>query len=277
MRFWDRIRDYVFLALLLITSLVVLISVNQDALYTLRSVSLNFTSRVESSFAWVGRYFTALEENDDLRSNNIRLSSELARLRELEIENNRLRKLLSFRDSSDFAILSARIVSKDITKTKNFLTLDVGEREGVSVGMPVIDDQGLLGKVILVGSRYSLVQPYLNTDFKVAAKIQPNQIWGIVEWQGNQTDLLIMRHVNKTEEVNVGDLVVTAGDGYSESYPNGIPIGTVARTETLPGENTQLVYLTPSTPLERAEHAFVLVSRPNPEQSETESQRAEFD
>ncbi len=267
MRLWDRIRDFVFLAVLLLTSLTVLLGVQYEAFLSLRSASLEFTSRVESAFAWVGRYVNALNENDQLRANNLRLSSRLARLLEEEIENQRLRGLLNLKSKwAEYPRVAAQIVSRDVTKSNNLLTINVGSNQGIEKGMPVISDRGLIGRVVLVSRNYSVVMPYLNTTFKAAAKIQPQQIYGIIRWEGNRPDRLLLDHVVKTEKVSKGDTIVTAG--YTHGfYPAGIPIGYVDSTAVRKGQNDWLIYVRPMVMISQTEHAFVLLFKPDIEQT----------
>ena len=156
---WEQLRDWVILATLLLVSLVTMLTVNQPLVRSLRAEAIEVTARVESSFAWMGRYFRALEENDELRRENVRLSSEVARAREVRQRNEELERMLQMRDSSRASLRSARIVTKDLYRQENYLTLDVGRADSVRVGMPVLHDQGIVGKVVLVSERYARVMP----------------------------------------------------------------------------------------------------------------------
>jgi rod shape-determining protein MreC len=260
---WDRVRDWVLLAVLLLAAGVVVLARNEPVVYGLRAASLDVTSRVEARLSAVGRYVRALDENTSLREENIVLSSELARSREAVIENRRLHQMMTFRDTTHFSLQPARIVSKDITRQQNLLTIDVGSRDGVEVEMPVVNEMGIIGKVVLVSERYARVMPYLNTDFRTPAKVQPMQAAGIVRWEGDRRDRLLMEHVVKTEVVQRGHLVVTSG--YSSVFPGGYPIGVVDSVFARPGRNELVVYLTPTAYLDRAEHVFVIMTRPDSE------------
>lgn len=268
MRLWDRIRDYIVLSALLLTSIIVLLSVKGNALLSLRSASLELTAGVENTFSWVGRYFNALRENDDLRQNNINLSSRLSRLLEQEIENKRLRKMLVFRDSTitKYNLRAAQIINRDVTRSSNLLTINVGYNQGIALDMPVITDRGLIGKIINVSANYAQVLPYLNKEnFKIAGKIQPKQIFGIIQWEGNNPNRLNMTNVIKTEKVSKGDTVVTAGSPYG-FYPAGIPIGYVDSTFVKPGSYDLSIYLRPVAALTTTEHVFVVLAQKSEEQ-----------
>ncbi len=261
-QFWDRVRDWALLFALLVICILVIVNINEPMLRTLRAGSLEVTARVERYFAWAGQYVRALDENDALRINNVQLSSQVARLREAESENARLRALLSLRDSLDAGLLATRIIAKDITKQENYLTLNAGARDGITEGMAVIDDQGILGKVILTSTNFSIVQSYLNTDFRVPVRIQPIEVDGIVNWDGAYSDRLVLDYVVKTEPVKKGQAVVTHA---SLIFPSGLAVGTIDSVAQRAGENLYTLYLKPASPIAHADHAFVVMRPPNTE------------
>ncbi len=269
-RQWAHIRDWVLLVGLLGVSALIMLTQNTPILRSLRAASMEITARVESNMSWVGRYVRALEENDALRQENILLSSQLARSREAQQENERLRLLLEFQQQTPHRLVPARIVEKEITKQRNFLTLNIGHQQGVVVGMGVVDDRGILGKVELVSEHYARVMSYLNMDFRVPAKLQSSNAMGIVRWEGTLRDQLLMEHVIKTEQVEVGDLVVSSG--YSGVFPAGYPIGVVESYERQPGKNQLLIYLRPASSIDTGDHAFVVLETPDPERVEIEQE-----
>ena len=162
-RLWNKIRDWALLFGLLFISTVVLLSVNEPMLTGLRARALETTGSVETWFAWMGNYVRAIEENQTLREENFQLSSELALAREAQTENDRLRNLLAFGKSSEFSLIPAQIVSKDVTRERNYLVIDVGSDDGVEEGMAVVEPRGILGKTVLVGRRFTRVMSYLNS------------------------------------------------------------------------------------------------------------------
>lgn len=269
-RLWDRIRDWVVLGVLLIVSLATMLTANQPLLGGLRATALESTAWLEARFAWIGGYFRALAENEVLREENITLSSQVARSREALLENQRLRNLIGFRDTTDYEVLAAQIIKKDFTGQWNYLTLDVGSEDSVGLDMAVIDERGILGKVVLVSKRYSKVMPYVNTDFRIPAKVQPLQAFGIVRWEGTRIDRLRLDHIVKTEPVEPDQLVVTAG--YSGVFPPGLPIGTVDSVSARTGRNELAVFVRPAAPISTVEHAFVVLQQPDPERLALEAE-----
>jgi rod shape-determining protein MreC len=269
-RLWEQVRDWVLLAALLLVSLYVMFTQNDPLMRAVRAQALSTTASVERTFAWVGRYFRALEENDELRRQNIALSSEVARSRESRIQNTHLRRMLNLRDSLGYPMRAARVVAKDITQQHNLLTLDVGTADSVKVGMPVVNEDGIIGKVVLVNDHFARVMPYLNTDFRVPAKVVPIEAEGIVRWEGQNSDRLLMEHVIKTEPVEPGQLVVTSG--HSGVFPPGRAIGRVDSVMQQPGQNELRMHLTPAAPINEVDHAFVILLEPPTAQVALESE-----
>ena len=257
-----RIRDWAVLALLLLVSMAIMVNKNVTVTRSLRAVSLQTVSGLESQFSRIGAFMRAQEENETLREHNIVMSSQLARLRDAQLENERLRGLLALRDTLNVPSLAVRIVARDVHRQKNFVIIDAGESDGLASDMAVVDDHGVIGKVVQPGDDYSLVQSYLNTDFRVPGLIQPLQTFGIVRWDGTQLDRLLLDYVVRTEPVRKGQLVVTSG---SSIFPSGIPIGTVDSVAVRAGENLLEIFLTPATPIGSAKHAFVLLRTPDEE------------
>lgn len=269
-RLWDRIKDWVVLTVLIVSSVAVMLFQNDVMVRGLRGAALETTSWLEARFAWVGYFSRALDENERLRRENIEYSSELARMREARLENERLRALLAFRDTTTFDLIAARIISKDIFRrdAPDFITLDVGRSDSVDVDMAVVDERGIIGKVTFVSENYSRVMPYKHADFRVPARILPLQADGIVSWPGTRADVLQLEHISKTEPVEKGHLVITSG--FSSVFPAGYPIGRVDSVALRPGRNELEILLTPATNLQSVGHVFVVRSRPDPEQLDLE-------
>jgi rod shape-determining protein MreC len=262
-RLWERTREWFLFGALFLLSLIVLVNHDGPTLRVVRAASLTVTAPVEGLFSGVGRYTDALAENDRLRAETIDLAAEVARLREARAENERLRALLAFGDTLAYPRVPARIVAKDITQQQNLLTISAGRNDSVAVGMPVVDERGIVGKVVVVGERYALVMPHQSTDFAVPGTLDALQQDGIVRWDGVEFDRLLMEYVPKTEPVEEGMLVTTSA--YSGVFPAGVPIGTVDSVFAAQGRNDYVIYLRPAAPISQASYVYVLLATPDPE------------
>lgn len=262
---WDRLRDWAVFLGLMLAACVVLFTVNRPFNQALRAYGMEVTARIEQQFAWVGRYTRALQENEALRARNIELTGEVARSRDARTRNRELEAMLTLQTRadtviSDTTLVAARILQKDLTQQQNLLTLDVGQRDGVAPGMPVVTPDGIVGTVLLVSPRFSRVLPLLNTDFRVPGKVEEVGAEGVVRWEGDALNQLAMDHVVKTEPVETGQRVSTSG--HSGVFPSGWPIGTIEAVAPNPGRNDLAITLRPAVALHTISHAFVMRVRP---------------
>lgn len=260
---WIRVRDWSLLSVLLILALSVMLSVNTPLMRGIRTFALESTANVEQLFAGGARYLRALDENQTLRQENMDLASQVARMREAQLENKRLRNLLGLKKNTTSALKATQIVSQDITRQQNQAIIDLGSTDGIKRGMPVINASGVLGLVTMTSEHYSVVQTYLHTDFRISAMVQPLQTTGIVRWDGQNPNRLLLQHIVKTEAVEPGQTVVTSG--YSNIYPRGLKIGTIDSVHTLPGRNELLIHVVPSAAIHRTHYGFVLMRKTDQE------------
>jgi len=268
-RFWEKSRDFVLFGVLLLVSMAVLLGRDGPALRAARGAALTVTAPVERMFSGLTRYTSALEENAELRRQTAALAADVARLREARSEADRLRGLVGFGDSLGVARVAARVIGKDITRQANFLTIDRGTADSVEVGMPVVDERGVVGRVILTSAHYAVVMPHQNTQFAIPATIDLLDQDGIVRWDGTGYDRLLMEFVPKTEPVVPGQLVVTSP--YSDVFPPGLPVGIVDTAYAAAGRNDYVIYLRPAAPITQARYVYVLLIRPDPEREALEA------
>lgn len=262
---WERTRDYVVFAALLLIAAAVFVSRNGPALRAARAAALVVTAPVDGVFERADRFRASLSENARLRSETAELSAEVARLREASAENAQLRALLGMADTTDVARVVARVVAKDVTEQTNLLTIDVGSRDSVEVGMPVINERGIVGKVVLTSANYAVVMPHQNTQFRVPGVVEPLGREGVVRWDGAAFDRLTMEYVVKTEPVEPGMLVTTSP--FSGVFPAGVPIGRVDTAYAAAGRNDYVIHLEPAAPISEVGFVYVLLARPDPEQA----------
>ena len=259
---WLRSRDYVVFAVLLLTALAIFVGRNGPVLRVARAASLAVTAPVDGLFERADQFRASLDENRRLRTETAELSAEVARLREASAENAQLRALLSFEDTTAVRRVVGRVVAKDITEQTNLLTINVGSRAGVEPGMPVINERGVVGKVVLTSDRYAVVMPHQNTQFRVPAVVEALGREGIVRWDGAAFDRLTMEYVVKTEPVEPGMLVTTSP--FSGVFPAGVPIGRVDTAYAAAGRNDYVIHLEPAAPISEVGFVYVLLARPDP-------------
>ncbi len=260
---FSEAKDYLLTAILLIISAWLLGSRNKGGMDHLRDASITVYSYLELPLSTFRNHSRTRKRNRELRKQNIRLQNELNRLR-LTVSSNKEAAKLGDAPADSLGLYPVQFVGKELHQANNVLTINAGSADGLKVNMPVITAKGLVGKVVLVAPHFSEVMPYLNTLFKVSAKLQKSHAPGIVGWEGwdgEKTNDLVLNHVPKTIPVDSGEVVLTSG--YDLHYPPNIPIGKVSSTELNKGRGTQLIYIHPMVNLYTITSGYVITSKPD--------------
>jgi len=267
---WNRIRDWLLFYLFLVLSIVAMVSKNDPMLRGMRSMALNVTSKVETRLAWAGSFLRTLDENKKLLQENIEFSSQLAYLRQSDLQIQQLNTALGFQTDSTYATIATRVLTKDLFGENGFITLDAGRSNGVDIDMAVVSPRGIIGRVIFVSEHYSRVLSFQSTAFHVPAEIQTqhSQIVGIISWPGDNRRLLALDNVVRTADVEEGQTVLT--NRASGIFPPGYPVGTIASVENQAGENLLKIRVLPAEDLSRVQHAFVILRLPDAERDSLE-------
>ncbi len=254
-----QFREYLLFGTFLAVSVILLASNDTRQIRTIRSVTVVTVGFLQDMFSFIPQYFDLRDENRVLRELNLTLSEEVSRLREGRLENLRLRNLLGLRDTSPYRFVSASVVGRTLQLLRNTITLDAGERQGLRADMPIVTDEGLVGKIVATTADYSIGEILLNKEMRVSAKIQRSRVDGIVRWDGGS--LLSIQDVAKTLDVQQGDLVMTSE--YSSLFPPGIRIGVVSGIRQIPGSLFQAIDVQPSVDFSRLEEVFVITQVPD--------------
>ncbi len=252
-------KEYLLLALYLLLSIILMAANSTNQVRAIRGHVLGVAGVVQDVFGFVPDYFTLRQQNRALREQNLTLSDEVNRLRESALENIRLRQMFGMLERSAFRYVSAQVVGTHIQALRNSVTINAGTEHGVRVGMPVVTDHGLAGRVVSTSSEYAIVQLLLHKDLHVSARIQRSRVNGIIRWSGGRT--LHFSHVPKTLDVREGDVVITSE--FSSLFPAGIRIGLVQSTRQLAGELFQGIAVAPSVDFDRMEEVFVAMVVPD--------------
>jgi len=238
---------------LIVFSLAFLFSNDNTQVRFLRAVAVGMFGTVQSGISSIPNVFELQQENKMLRENNIRLSNEVSGLKESKLENIRLTRSLSFKESTGLGLVSANVVNKSLIQTRNTITLNVGENDSVYINMPVITDAGLVGRIVSTSKNYSIAQILLNKDLRVTVKVQRSRVDGILSYDGVSS--LTATNIPKNADVVVGDVIITSE--YSNLFPSGLPIGTVTETGNL--DNLfKKIEITPLVNFLSLENVFVL-------------------
>jgi rod shape-determining protein MreC len=177
-------------------------------------------------------------------------------------ENRTLRELLALAERAGPAFLPATILRPGTPGSESMFILDIGYREGVREGAPVMSSRGLVGVIQAVRERSARGIDWTHPDFRPSAMLADGSAFGIVEnvrGAFREQDRLMLNGIAYHEAVGEGTLVLTSGLG--GVYPRGIPIGSVESIAETQGEWLRSYWLRPA--VEPASVTHVLVETVN--------------
>lgn len=208
-----------------------------------------------------------ISENMRLRYQQTVLEAELQKSLVIQKENSQLKELLLTSSQGDMRAMAAQILAVDTSSARQVVVLNKGNRDGVSLGQPVLDAKGVMGQVVDVGPMTSTV--LLISDFKSAVPVRNNRTGERAILVGtNRLDQLSLINLPKTASIHPGDVLVTSGLG--GRYPEGYPVGKVLKVFSLPGEDFVKVEVSPIALLNR--NRLVLLIWPDLDQEQISDQ-----
>jgi len=221
-RLWENLKEYIILVILLIVSLFILSQNQNPKVRQVRAVAFGSFAAVTSIVSDVINISSYKKENERLREVNAELMLQVNRLREYGIINHELKNLLELKDSVNYPLIPATVVSKLSTMSQGSITINVGEKDSVKPGMPVINDKGIVGVITSVSHDYAIARTLQNIDLKLTVKDERSRIDGVMKWNGK--DLTIV-DVPKTYDIEPGDRIITSE--ISSIVPVPLPVGII--------------------------------------------------
>lgn len=252
-KLWFNYKEYLVLIILLLVSLF-LISKNDH--YSVK----NFKAFVFGSFSVVTSVISDIvlvsdirSENERLRRINSKLMLEVNKLREYGIENEELKNMIGFRDTSDLSLIPAKVISRSFSTLQETITINIGKKEGIKPGFAVVNGEGLIGVVYNIAEDYAIVRTLRNVNLKLVVRDQRSRFEGILRWNG---DYLTVTNLPKTADIQLGDRIITSEMSSLINTP--IPVGIVVEILNPEKGIFNDLIIMPSVDLVRVDNLFVL-------------------
>ncbi|MBI2609294.1 MAG: rod shape-determining protein MreC [Deltaproteobacteria bacterium] len=226
------------------------------------------TNSVEGAFHAFDYYINILDtkqKNQTLEKKVSSLLQELSQLRETQLENERLRLLLNFKQRVSPFMVPAQVIAKDISNEFETVQINKGSEDNVKINMAVVTPQGIVGRIIKVTSHYSTVLTVIDPASRIDAVIQRTRARGVISGIAGAHG--VMEYVRRTEDVQEGDVVISSG--LAGIYPKGLQIGTVYKIIKKPYGISQYVEIKPTVSFSKLEEVFIVMSlEPLPQKKE---------
>jgi rod shape-determining protein MreC len=223
---------------------------------------------VRDLVGWFGDVFDAKDENKQLKKDLATARAEGTQAAILQRDNDQLRKELNLTDDLGYSSqsrLTARVIVKSPTVWYSTVTINSGRSDGVRVDQPVVNGDGLVGKVTSTTGGTATVTLITDGSSNVPAEIEPDGAHGIVTPSVGDPNDMQLQYIGKNHPVKEGAKLVTSGSApgpLQSIFPRGIPIGEVSRVEAGELDLYRKVHIRPWADLRRLDFLTVLTGKP---------------
>lgn len=237
-RFLVRFSAWILFLIYVVASCWLLFTKNpyQHHVYLTSASALGRT--VYGAANTVTSYFYLREINEDLQMRNTALEMEILHLKD-QIAQYKLQEYADTMkiDSSltRYSFALAHVINNSVNRSNNYITIDRGAKDGIKPEMGVVDQNGVVGIVNIVGDHSARIISLLNPYLRISCKIKGQDVVGSLVWDGKNPMEAVLEELPRHAQFNLGDTVVTSG--YSTVFPEGVPVGIVVERVTAPEEN----------------------------------------
>ncbi|MBI1977592.1 MAG: rod shape-determining protein MreC [Candidatus Omnitrophica bacterium] len=262
-----RVKRPLFLASIILTPLLIGVA-GPRLVDSLRTLAISVSRPVLELQSQAAHFFTTeikrlIElprlrgELEELKTQAENFSQERSNFEEIKQENKRLESLLQLKTRLGGRGVAARVIGRDPSHWSQFIVINKGKRDGVRKNTVLVHPEGLVGKVVAAGKRSARAILLVDAESRASAMNQRTRDVGLI--QGTGSPMLKMVYLDRTSDLQVGDIVVSSGLG--GIYPKGIPIGKV---ELVGGEKDRLklyAVVRPFVPFAKLEEVLCVPSQ----------------
>ncbi len=168
-------------------------------------------------------FFRTFQNQGKLEARIAELEAEVVRFQEMAKENQRLTKLVGFRQTLSGKATAARVIGWDLGPWRKTLILDKGKKQGLKKDMTVLVPEGLVGRILEAGPTTSRVILLTDPEARVSALTEQSRAQGVVAGDGSEK--LKMIYLEPDSGIAVEETVLTSGMG--GLYPKGVRVGKI--------------------------------------------------
>ncbi len=238
--FFYHNRKYLLLGVYLLFSTAFMISrsekVNINVKSFINTLISPFHFIINSATKTVNNFWFSIKELNKIKRELVITKNQLGKLQdasieiaELERENKHLRSILDIKTRLEYDTVYAEIIARDPSNYYSVFVINKGSTHGIERNMPVVTYQhgikGIVGKILETSKISSKVLPIIGIGSYIGAMLFALRNTGLIRGLGPSEDFLQLDYINKSAILNLGDLVVTSGQG--GIYPKGLKIGKI--------------------------------------------------
>lgn len=237
----------------------------RDVAMTVVTPFMKGASYIGTSIKGFSEYFTEfdrLKEENELLSGRVReLEGQIYSAELIEKENEWMRSYLGAkRANTEYSYCDANLIGSETGDFISTFTLDRGKSSGIEVGMPVVTEEGVVGRVTEVGLTFCRVSTIINYDSSIGAYIERSGEVGLVngDFERRRDGNCVLEYLKFDADVEVGDKIYSSGLG--SVYPRGLYIGQVSEVAGDPYNHTKIAIVTPAADLKNLTKVMIITS-----------------
>ncbi|MEO9079284.1 MAG: rod shape-determining protein MreC [Rhodanobacter sp.] len=202
------------------------------------------------------------QQNQRLREDLLLANAKLNRMAAVAEQNQRLKELLDTQHSLGLQVQLARVIGVDLGAYRYRLTLNMGARDGVKPGQPVIDAHGVLGQVKEVLPSTSIVMLITDPAHAIPVVIERTGL-RTVAYGSRDGDQLSLPDIPLAADVRAGDELLTSGLG--GRFPPGFPVGEIRHVAAAATGMFQVAVAQPAADVDRSSDVLLLHDQAEPD------------
>ncbi|WP_424684225.1 rod shape-determining protein MreC [Frateuria sp. YIM B11624] len=200
-------------------------------------------------------------QNQRLREDLLLANAKLNRMAAVAQQNEHLKELLDTQRSLELNVQLARVVGVDLGAYRHRLLLNVGARDGVKSGQPVIDARGVMGQVIETLPTTSVVMLITDPNNALPVTVERTGLRTIA-YGSRDGDHLVLPTIPMAADLREGDRLLTSGLG--GRFPPGFPVGEITRVAPAATGMFLEAQAQPSADINRSEDVLLLHDQAEP-------------
>lgn len=229
----------------------------RDVLSPFQWLFSRITGFFQNQFAEINRWRGLKARNDELEARVAQLEEEVLRLRNYRRENEWLREALDFREEGNHDLLVAEVIGRSPSNWESTIIVNKGQAHGVTSGMAVVTQAGVVGTIINSSRHTSTVLLIVDAQSATGGLVQSTGDLVLVEGGQMGQRTLLAKPLSRDTVVEVGDVIVTSG--LSRIYPKNLPIGEVVAVEPRQYDLSFAAIVEPFVDFTRLEYVLIVM------------------
>ena len=226
--FFIKARPWILFTVYAVIGCILLFNSNpyQHSVYLTSANSIS--TGVYNAATGVTSYFNLRNINEDLQRRNSDLELELLALKQQMLQFHDMEYAQTHHVDSAlqrYNFILAHVINNSVHRPHNYITIQKGALDGIKPDMGVVDQNGVVGKVNVVGPHSARIISLLNNNLRLSCKVKSSNTVGSLVWDGDDYRVALLEEIPRHATFNKGDTIITSG--YSTSFPEGIPVGVI--------------------------------------------------